>query len=240
MLNDSIGSNFLLILSVLAASVSARSRGPIFVGALLFLGSLLVFPNLQAQHRYYEYSISIFAIFGMSAAIWGLGNLSLGISERVGWLAKAGGIAVLFLVIGTQLTMFLQDYWPVVLREPRAARTLDLADDLKKTTSSQDAILVFGFDWSSEVAYYSERRTVAFPGRAGAIIPTNISEVSRFIGPERLGAIVDCPATRSYGPERWRIDQLESGLKYHRVGDCMIFLPNPPPDLKSTAQRELG
>jgi hypothetical protein len=224
MMVDIFGSKFIVFITAICAIVNKKCRVPVIAGMSVFIVSILIFPNLHAKHRYYQYAVAMFAIYAVAAAIWAVGELPNTVPAKFRKLAMSAGVMILLTTVGLQTTEFLGGYGLLIVFEPAAPKTLSVSKAARDATDPADAVVVFGFDWSSEVAYYSERRTVAYPPWAGSMIPTNSIEIGQMLGSSRLGAIVDCPDPK-YDEWRPRIDQLEAGYAAEQVGDCKVYTP---------------
>jgi hypothetical protein len=67
---------------------------------------------------------------------------------------------------------------------------LTVGQEVRKSTRSGDATLVFGDDWNSAVAFHSQRKPPAVPTWSSVPRGLILADPSRFLGGMKLGAIV--------------------------------------------------
>jgi hypothetical protein len=90
-------------------------------------------------------------------------------------------------------------------------------------------LLLFGFDWSSEVAYYAERRAITVPEWASrAQLDSLHTQPMLHSGGLPIVAVVDCPSALRANPALAPIidaivaDQTH-GLHSTQVGACTVW-----------------
>ena len=113
------------------------------------------------------------------------------------------------------LRAFVKDYGLLVQKRIDVLEnlTLTIAKVQQQYTPPESGFVAFGMDWSSELAYYAQRKSFAVPpcftGYARAW-----DERARFLGDTPHGALVVCPsdsaptaeaATRRLETEQWWI-----------------------------------
>jgi hypothetical protein len=188
---ESVGS-IAVVASIAAAAVLLRGRNAmLFVLVVaVYLGSFLTFTNLHIVHNYYQAANAVWAVMGVTIVLDG-------IARR----ASAPALALAVAVAAQQLAGFVGRYAPAVTQTvpAHAQRTLEVSRKLIEVTEPQDVILVFGFDWSSEVAYYAARRTVTVPAWPG-LYEIALSQRSRLAAPYAANWAVACGAARSLEP----------------------------------------
>ena len=103
-------------------------------------------------------------------------------------------------------------------------RTLAVAEVIKRYTAPDSGIVVFGFDWNSELGYYAERKSFTVPTwfarRDDAWRQPEI-----FLGGLALGAIATCPLMDGLPRERV-IRRFEAEPEWLLVDvlDCEVLL----------------
>jgi hypothetical protein len=210
---------------VAAALVFGRSTeyyAAICASVALFCAPLLVFTNLHILHDYYQTECALFAIAALGLSI---GILVPRISKHA--LAVPAVTAAL---VASNLFRFHDGYWTWVTMDCSVVttRTLTLAEVLKRYTPEDSTFVAFGYNWSSELAYHSGRKSFTVPewfrdyDRAWL-------EPEAYLGGAPLGAIVGCPNTR--GPSREQFMQrfeADSRWMLVDVADCLILLNRNP------------
>jgi len=121
--------------------------------AIFFCGPLL-FTNLYFVHDYYVYGSGVFLIAAIGIAL--SDALFSGDRRRIGLAAGT------FLVV-LQAVSYERIWYPLYFGQYGSRETLDAAHAIAAHTRPTDVVEVYGFDWSPELAYYSERRELMHP-----------------------------------------------------------------------------
>jgi hypothetical protein len=213
---DVLGSPVPMIAALVYGLLARQAVVPILGGTLLYIAPFAVFTNLHLVHNYYQYANGLFAILAVAGGIWAVGRRG---GPPAGAIAS---IALLGLVVGSQVNWFLAYFWPS-MHSAAAARDLAISDFVKRNTHTDDVVIVIGFDWSSEIAYYSGRRAIALASWSEPdlenVSPTNLSA---WTGGRRIGAIVDCPRKHDR-IHRWA-EPAEALRHPHPVWNCQVYL----------------
>ena len=149
----------------------------------LFVLPILIFLNLHQVHDYYQTSSTLFLIIALAIAI-------TTILPKITIKLPLLPIVVIGLV-SYNLYCFTEDYQKSTVKQYKTNqdRALIISEIIKNNTSENDAAVVFGYDWSSVISYYSERKTFTVPPWF-----RNYDSVYRypqnFIGDKQLGAVV--------------------------------------------------
>lgn len=153
------------------------------VGALLLLGimPLLVFTNLHIHHDYYQCAISIY--FSVAA---GIVTAHLGLKDRTGRDRHLPVILLGWLLIDSGQTVVKE--WTYKFEK---GRTIAIARYLNSATPVDQPIVVFGYDWSAEVPYYSQRKAAVVP-EWGDLPLRAVDQPAAFTG-SAPAAYVVCP-----------------------------------------------
>jgi hypothetical protein len=165
--------------------VMARRRIVEIAGCLLlYLVSILTFTNLYFVHDYYYFANNIFLIVAVGLVI-------VAMIEDGGRL-RDGAIAAIALLLGSMGYDYSQTYRPIQAHNEMGRQRLGVA--IRDQTAPGDTVVLLGFDWSSEVPYYSERRTLcltnwAKPGRARASL--------KALASSRIGAVAVLPSAQT-------------------------------------------
>ncbi len=161
---------------IVAALVLADRQVRILIALCLalFLSHFLVFENLHFVHAYYQVSTAIFLIVALALAVHGL-------AARFPNLRYAFPVITAVLVI-VNFFFFANSYLP--MEQERFGdnnATLAVAKLLRERTDPARPIVVYGYDWSSEVPFFSRRRAMVVP----SWLPDRydvIDDPARFVG----------------------------------------------------------
>lgn len=150
-------SNSLFYLSIIGISIWAYvSKLTYYKQALacFFLYALapIIFTNLHFIHDYYTYSNSIFLASG-------IGFLALSLLQNGKDVIKIIGAVYAISILYFFMGRYKEGYYKVQTSHPNYV--INTCNLVKQNTKPDDVILVYGNDWGSEYAYYSERRTIA-------------------------------------------------------------------------------
>ena len=197
----------------------ARTRKLILACLALFVLPFAIFSNLHNAHSYYQTACAVFLVAAVSLAVDALGQR---FSQRY-VVSAVGALLLLVNVWG-----FSKEYLPLMSSPlPNSGeRTLTLAKVVQDYTPEASAIVVFGIDWTSEIAYYGERRSMTYP----AWFPAGDqfwSDPGARLGGLELGAAVFCDVQNELERDALldRPTIRQSGGLYP-VEDCFVWLPN--------------
>jgi hypothetical protein len=212
----------LLVAAALVFGRDSRERAAIGACVALFFAPLLVFTNLHLVHDYYQTECALFALAALAVSVGGF-------VPRISKQALAAP-AITAVIVASNLLHFHEGYWDALTMKwsVSTTRTLTIAEVLKRYTPEDSAFVAFGYDWSSELAYYSERKsfTVApfFRNYDRAWL-----EPEAYLGGAELGAIVGCPNAR--GPSREQfLKRFEADARWMLVdvGECQVLVNRKP------------
>ena len=149
---------------------------------LTYLASFVVFTNLHIVHNYYQ----------VAAAAWVVAALGV-VLDRLQQISFPAFVTACSIVFAEQIYTFSGGYLPWI-RDPlhlAAERTLRLAPAIQLMTEPDEVVLVLGYEWSSELAYYAERRTIAVPNFAG-LAPKVVAQLNTMARPYNATLVVSC------------------------------------------------
>jgi hypothetical protein len=192
----------------------SRRQSAIFACMILgFLTPLLIFTNLHLVHNYYQVANGIFVVAG----------LALLIDASRARIGDRAAMVLLVGVVASQLAMFHETYYKKIER-PYLGDDYKIARIARDLTPQGSALLVFGIDWTSTVAYYSERKTLTFPNWLPAEQTDELlANPQDSVGGLDIGGIVYC---RNLGPGQLR-DKVEAFVVGHEQlgvsGSCTLY-----------------
>ena len=235
MVPDILGSRWVLwpLVGFLVAAACFRmpNRIPVAVSVLAFVAVILAFPNLHIIHSYYQYANGVFLIAAIGFALQG--QLDLRLPNRL------TAIAVMICVLALGVRHFNRTYLPVQRWDTSSTPLFASAMAAKDLTRPDDVLLILGYDWSSEVPYYSERRALMEAGWAPWQTPMFQAALAN-LRSMHIGAVLVCQDARSEHEEiQARLAALGfmQSPAYQNVS-CDIYLPSVSP--VGTSQGQSG
>jgi hypothetical protein len=218
-LDEALGSGMVLLATIAAAIVLGRRAlawAAVLVG--LYVIPFLLFTNLHLAHNYYQYSNALFAICAVGVVAW---------HARAGWRRWIGPALVGLLVIA-QLERLAQVEWPLMVADKDSGDTLQIGLGLFDLPAN-GVLLVFGYDWSAELAYYARHRAIAVPIWASREQLESLRRKPMLhTGGLPIVAVVECPSNLHDNPEIGAIfDAImaeQTGNKQRTsVGSCTVW-----------------
>lgn len=160
----------------------------------LFMLPVLVFTNLHVVHEYYQVACVAFLLAALAIVIGG-------------WLkttthkSMVSTITTLVLV-GANVAVFNSAYGIVTARsldelDPRSVQSYKVGRYLRDMTPADTGLVVFGNGYSSEIAFQSQRKTMAVPPWFDHYSDL-WANPQKYLGPTELAAIVVCPKFDTY------------------------------------------
>jgi hypothetical protein len=154
----------------------------------LFLLPPFIFTNLHKVHDYYQVSNIVF-LLGALAIIIGDG-----LKKQINFFFIVPIITIF--IIFFNLSKFYSGYGIVVARElnsqdPRSLQSYKIGRYLNQITKEKTAIVVFGKDWTSEIAFHGQRKSFTIPSWFKEYQKV-WEKPNNYLGGERLSAIVIC------------------------------------------------
>ncbi len=188
----------------------------------LFLLPILIFTNLHVVHDYYQVACVVFLIAALSIIVGGW---------LPGFLGRQWSAPVVTLVLmGLNVAVFNSSYGLVAARSldqigGQSAKAYKIGRYLEEQTPANSGLVIFGQDWSSELAFHAQRKSITVPPWFTEY--QNLwKHPEKFLGPLPVGAIVVCPSPGGFpGPAdvNERITA-EPGWRLVRMDDCQILL----------------
>jgi hypothetical protein len=207
----------LVCIGTAAITGDARVRRLLGLCSILFLLPLFILTNAHVIHTYYQASCAFF----VSAA------LAVAVGIAIPRVTKPVAVpALTTLLMALNYVHFRDGYWKVVnMPLPKfETRTLAVAEVLKRYTAPDSGIVVFGFDWNSELAYYAERKSFTVP-KWYARREDVWRKPDDFLGGLALGAIATCPLMDGL-PREQVLSRFEAEPEWLLVDvlDCQVLL----------------
>ena len=199
-----------------------RTKMIVLVSLILFALPILIFINLQFVHTYYQVSCVLFLIGALAVAV-------VDLSPRI--IGKYSiAPAITLILVSSNLYFFSASYandirMPMNALNASQATTLAVGDVIRRYTPEDSGIVVFGADWSSEISYYSERKSFSVPGWLKEY-DVVWNEPAAFLGDKELGAAVYC-VTGNKPSLKQILERPDVKLqpKIFKVENCYLWMP---------------
>lgn len=209
----------LIILVSLCSHVRCQKKIIIILSLLFAFLPLFLFPHLHIVHDYYQAANIVFLIYAVAVSLG-----SIIINKQYG---KVVVCILMLIMVGSNYYYFSTVYLGVVrvVFNSENSRDYAVSEVLNKKLTQDQYFIAFGNDWSSSLAYLSERKSFTVP-----MFFKQYSKISThpeyFIKEERLGAVVLCPPLKyptvdsmiewSSTHRNWKIEE---------VSGCYILTP---------------
>lgn len=130
------------------------------------------------------------------------------------------------LIILTNLHFFGRDYsakfW--LPGEVTLPITWNIAEVIRANTSDNAGVVTFGMDWSSAVAYYSQRKTFAVPDWFKGYNDVWLNP-EKYLGGLKVEALVFCPSEKPHGIEQISVQpNVSRQPELLQIGPCLLWL----------------
>jgi hypothetical protein len=183
-MDQPLGSPIPFVVGALGLIMARRRLAEVAACLLLYAADMLVFTNLYVVHDYYHFANNLFLIAAVGLAIVAM--------FEAGPPLRDGAIAGLALLLGSMVFDYNRNYRPIQARNHSNEQRLGAA--IRRQTGPDDVIVLLGFDWSSEVPYYSGRRALCLPVLAD---PGRVGRCLKTLAPYHIGAVAIVPPDRA-------------------------------------------
>jgi hypothetical protein len=130
-----------------------RRRLQIMACLLLFLIAPCVFTNVYYVHDYYTYGSAVLVLTGLGISL-------VSLLERGPWQAGVAACSVCML-LGAFVYRYEVYYHPALAHQQNDWGSV--VSQVQRVTRPDETLLVVGYEWSSELPYYCERRAMMIP-----------------------------------------------------------------------------
>lgn len=218
-----IGSPWVFYIAVVVALFSGlKTACSFFLFVFCFIMPIVLFTHVHIVHNYYQASNGIFLIFAISISVYSLQKINI---------KALIPIAVIFCMVVNY--MFFYSYFYKIFLNTKILNTnndvIKIAKTIKKNTDEKNVVFLFGLDWSPEVPYYSQRKSVMFPfWLPPKIFKKSIDNYCQLAGDEKIGAILVCPDKKNDNFSYYKIvdsflETLSPQLKQETANNCILY-----------------
>lgn len=219
-LNNASGILGILLLICLFMFAEKREKKIVGISIVLFILPIYIFINLHFIHDYYQISSTIFLVFALAVSI----------KYTFQKFSKHNLIVLTLSIIFVSSNLFqfingYANYMKAPIDEINN-QTLAVSDIIRTYTDKNSGIVVFGYDWNSEIAYYSERKSFTVPEWFNQYNDV-WNDPAAFIGDKKLGAVIYCGIEITEKPKfmQYYESTHEKGPKLYKTHDCLIWIP---------------
>lgn len=189
-----------------------------FIGISLLLGLLpfFIFTNLHIKHEYYQVATVAFLLYAVA--------ISLGEVLNNCFDKKIIVCLLLMLLLASNFYWFRSLYLPrmKIAYSSSNAWEIAISNVIREKLLSDETYILFGNDWSSTVAYLSERKSFTVPKKYSKYNSILVAP-EEFVPKGTLGAIVLCQNIDSPTLDALRIWQSsKQGWEIEKIGDCYM------------------
>lgn len=218
-LPELFGPLFVTVFACFGIALSSKSHARIALVCLIGAAAPLVFvANLHRVHNYYQYANGIFAI--------AIAALGCGVLIKQRRLIPAA--ALLLIITASQIWQFQSDYKPDIEKDHKDNSRYVTGLALRSVVREDQAVLIFGNDWNSNILYYGQRKGIGIPNMAPKpLLKAIIADPEAYLGGMKLGAVVQCSTDR-YGDLDPEVNAfVKRGALIEKHGPCEIHAPPP-------------
>ncbi|MCK6374247.1 MAG: hypothetical protein L6Q69_09075 [Zoogloea sp.] len=209
------GLGVVFIALALAFVEARRVRLVILGGVFFFVLPFMVFSNLHFVHNYYQSANAVFLSVAVGVAVVAVSN----------YLLPRSPVAYSFLLLvflASNGWFFYKGYYPQKSRVfTGEERTLAVASLVQSETPKDRPVIWYGFDWSSEVAFYSERRSLTVPNW-GEMDVRVVEDTKSFLS-QNPSAIVLCPTRGRDEAIMEAIARKYGAIQPREVAGCRVY-----------------
>jgi hypothetical protein len=147
-------SEHAMVLLLVCATLATQIYRRFFAASIMaFLVGPLVFSSLYFHHDYYYSANALLLLMGAGVLLASLWDSTI--------IARPAKTVIVILFFSTQLLIFYRGYAFNHRRE--LPQPPEIAAAIKATTSPEDVILFYGWDWNALIPYYAQRRSLMVP-----------------------------------------------------------------------------
>jgi hypothetical protein len=183
------------------------------ISLVMYLLPLYIFTNLHTKHNYYQFSNTIFLSVSLGISIY---YLIYNKSKKI----QAIVISMLFI---SNISIFGIQYSKAKFTHINANnRSLQIAEFIRANTLDDEIFIVFGYDWSSELAFYSKRKLLMAPHFYSLDLDIAINH-DLYLPNSIVAGLILCP-TDDYEIIKTRIKENHIIKNTSSVNNCEAFL----------------
>ncbi len=174
-----LGHGLVFTLILLGLVIARQHRRTVLACLIVYPIAPLVFTNLYCYHEYYAFANNVFLLAALAVSL-------LAFLERGGRYRRIGLVSLAsFLALA--VWRHQEHYRPI--QETNHEELSAVSRTIQQVTQPDDVLVILGCDWSSELPYYSRRRSLSIPFWMEPNLE-NLPDYLRIEPPNYLGALV--------------------------------------------------
>ena len=215
--HGNIGGPLGIILLSMATLRTNEKKARIVIGITMALGllPLFLFTPLHIEHDYYQTANVIYLLYATSLAIT--------LAARHGNQPRtANPTLVIAALIASNYFIFYNTYLPAIIGTSyMTSQDHEIGLALKRELPSDEQFVSFGNEWSSTLAYISERKSFSVP-RWFKDYENTMAHPEKYVEPGKLGAVTYCNATDKELHYLLNWSESNRGWKVGLIHDCYL------------------
>lgn len=214
----------IIILISLILNTNFYYKKLIFVCLLFFTLPFLLFTNLHIVHNYYQYANFIFFSIALAISIFSLTEYLNDKFIKIKFIKTSVYSFIFIILVINGFYLFVSGIYGQSSYKKSGidSQTLKLTQFLKTETNSRDPIIVLGYDWSSKIAFYSQRKSLTVPAWLDEI--KILKNYKKYLPPDtKTLSIINC-----YPSSNRKFDKIETVLNANFIlikiiDNCKIY-----------------
>jgi len=210
-----------LILLILGPIVlRGKERIIFFVLLALFILPILIFFNLHYIHNYYQTANTFYLVAAVALVV---SNLHLRFCKKYVPI----GILLALIFVGTNYASYHGGYYNQASKEYEEKHNsiLSISSAIRENTDKNSAIAVYGADWSSEITYYSQRKSISVP-RWAKNYEQAWANPESLVGDLSLSALVFCNFSEKFTLSEINFHPMVNRHPFlYKINSCYLWLP---------------
>ena len=222
--NSNMGGALGLFLIALALLASNGQRVAVVILSAIALGiaPMMMFTNLHIVHDYYQTANVIFFAYALALSI------GMVLLPRIG---RAAAVSALVIIMLSSHIALSSRYLPIIKKDFSSEnREIGVAEVLKRELPVGSQFVAFGLDWTSSLAYFSQRKSFTVPKQKDfKDYEQVLHNPEKFVDNGRLGGYVFCSDVIPNIPEFFdNLGDKASSWKTGELYRCLIAVREEP------------
>ena len=210
------------LLLIIATLIFTQKKIKIIIltGLSFFILPILIFFNLHLIHDYYQIASNIFLLFAIAVSLFYF-------LPKTYTIKNLSFILTISCVI-SNLLQFSIGYGQVIKTDinDSNSKILAISEIIRENTGVSSGIVVFGNDWNSDIAYYSERKSFTVPDWFSKYNEV-LKNPEAFLGDKELGAVIYCGETlieQTYDSIDKNSFSFLRNSENYKIENCSIYI----------------
>jgi len=221
------------VLIIIFSLLASKSKKKILIGSclILFMSHFLIFTNLHIRHNYYQYSNIVYYLVALGISMDALHSNLINnnkyfktvLTRKISLILPIGfSIIILYGYYSFYKVEYAKARFQVI--DSNNNRVLKISNFIKNNTDKGLPIIIFGNDWSSTYAFYSERRALTV--QCCDFDSDVLNNTDYYLPQMKIGAIINCYDGVEKKPEI--IDNIvlnKYKMVQKNISGCNVYTP---------------